>query len=150
MRITALILVVLTATAGFYAPANAAAKIYKWTDANGQVHFDSSPPPGQVTEKVRIDKSAEAAPGAPADAATAASASAAAGGEKIVMSPQQRAEMTTYCAAMRGRLTAFKKGGLVIEKNADGTSVALDAAAIAQKLSADEASVKTYCTANDL
>ena len=149
MRITALILVVLTATAGFYAPANAAAKIYKWTDANGQVHFDSSPPPGQVTEKVRIHKSVEAPPAAPADAATAANATAA-GGEKIVMSPQQRAEMTTYCTAMRGRLTAFKKGGLVIEKNADGTSVALDAAAIAQKLSADEATVKTYCTANGL
>lgn len=148
MRIIALILVVLTATAGFYAPANAAAKIYKWTDANGQVHFDSSPPPGQVTEKVRIDKAVDAPPATPADAA--ATSTSANGGEKIVMSPQQRAELTTYCAAMRGRLTAFKKGGTVIEKNPDGTSVTLDAAAIAQKLSADEANVKTYCTANDL
>ncbi len=149
MRITALLLVVLTATAGFCTSVNAAAKIFKWTDANGQVHFDSSPPPGQATEKVRIHKSVDAPPTTtPTVKATAANASA--GTEKLVMSPQQREELATYCTAMRARLTAFKQGGLVIEKELDGTSVALDADAVAQKLSADEESVKTYCTANGL
>ena len=150
MRITALVLVVLTAT-GLCPSANAAGKIFKWTDANGQVHFDSSPPPGQATEKVRIQKSVEAPPTASTDAAKPAkSASSSSEGEKIAMSPEQRAELTTYCTAMRERLTAFRQGGLVIEKELDGKSVALDADAIAQKLSADEESVKTYCTANGI
>ena len=150
MRITALVLVVLTAT-GLCPSANAAGKIYKWTDANGQVHFDSSPPPGQATEKVRIQKSVAAPPTASTDAAKPAkSASSSSDGEKIVMSPEQRAELTTYCTTMRERLTVFRQGGLVIQKELDGTSVALDADTIAQKLSADEESVKTYCTANGI
>ena len=149
MRITALVLVVLTATTGLCPSANAAGKIYKWTDANGQVHFDSSPPPGQATEKVRIQKSVEAPSTASTNAVKPASANSS-GGEKIAMSPEQRAELTTYCTAMRERLTAFRQGGLVIEKELDGQSVALDADAIAQKLSADEESVKTYCTANGI
>ena len=148
MRITALVLVVLTAT-GLCPSANAAGKIFKWTDANGQVHFDSSPPPGQATEKVRIQKSVEAPPTASTDAAKPASANSS-DGEKIAMSPEQRAELTTYCTTMRERLTVFRQGGLVIQKELDGTSVALDADTIAQKLSADEESVKTYCTANGI
>lgn len=149
MHINALVLVVLIASASVCMPANAAAKIFKWTDANGQVHFDSSPPPGQVTEKVRIQKSVEVPQAAATDAAKATTANSS-DAEKIKMSPQQRAELTTYCNAMRVRLTAFKQGGLVIEKGLDGKSVALDADAIAQKLSADEENVKTYCTANGI
>lgn len=29
-------------------------KIYKWTDKNGQLHFSSSPPPGQKTEEIAV------------------------------------------------------------------------------------------------
>ncbi len=149
MRITALILVVLTAAAGFYAPANAAAKIYKWTDANGQVHFDSSPPPGQVTEKVRIQKGVDAPPPAPTDVATAANASSS-GTEKPALSPEQRAELTRYCNGMRERISVLKQGGRVIEKAPDGSSLALNAEAVTEKLKADEANVKSYCAANGL
>ena len=150
MRTTALVLVAIAAMTSFCAPAGAA-KIYKWTDANGQVHFDSSPPPGQVTEKVRIRKGVDAAPAAPADTSSGAtSASAASGTKKIEMSPQQRAELSTYCNSMRERISVLKQGGSVVEKNPDGSSAALDSAAVAQKLSADEANVKTYCAANGL
>jgi len=148
MRITALILVVLTAAAGFYAPANAAAKIYKWTDANGQVHFDSSPPPSQVTEKVRIQKGVDAPP--PASDVAAPVADKAQNPGKPVLSPAQRTELTTYCGAIRARIAVLKQGGNVVEKNPDGTNQALGADAIASKVAADESSLKTYCTANDL
>ena len=151
MRTTALVLVAIAAISSFCAPASGAAKIYKWTDANGQVHFDSSPPPGQVTEKVQIRKGVDAPPVAPADSTPAASATTAASStEKIAMSPQQRAELSTYCNSMRERISVLKQGGSVVEKNPDGSSVALDSAAVTQKLSADEANVRTYCVANGL
>ena len=149
MRITALLLVVLTATGGFCAPVSAAAKIFKWTDANGQVHFDSAPPPGQVTEKVRIHKSVDAPPAAPTDAATAANA-AAPGTEKPPLSPQQRAELSKYCNSMRERISVLKRGGRVIEKAPDGSVQALNAEAVTQKLKADETNVKSYCASNGL
>ncbi len=151
MRTTALVLVAITAMASFCAPASGAAKIYKWTDANGQVHFDSTPPPGQVAEKVQIRKGVDAAPAAPADSTSGATSDTAASGtEKIEMSPQQRAELGTYCNSMRERISVLKQGGSVVEKNPDGSRAALDSAAVAQKLSADEANVKTYCVANGL
>lgn len=148
MRIAALVLVVLTAAAGFSAPANAAAKIYKWTDANGQVHFDSSPPPGQATEKVRIQKGVDAPPPAP-DAAAPVDDKAQ-NSAKPVLTPAQRAELSTYCGAIRERITVLKQGGNVVERNPDGTNQALGADAIASKVAADESSLKTYCTANGL
>ena len=144
------VLMLITFTAIFCAPALGAAKIYKWTDANGQVHFDSSPPPGQTAEKVLIRKGVDAPPAAPATTTAASTDSNATGDGKIEMSPQQRAELSTYCNSMRERISVLKQGGSVVEKNPDGSRVALDSAAVTQKLSADEANVKTYCAANGL
>ena len=149
MRITALVLVILTAAAGFCTSANAAGKIFKWTDANGQVHFDSSPPRGQATEKVRIYKSVEAPPPAPTDAATTANASSS-GTAKPKLSPEQRTELTSYCSSMRKRISVLKQGGLVREKAPDGSVLALNAEAVTEKLKADEANVNSYCKANGL
>ena len=150
MRKTALVLIAFMAMASFCAPALAAAKIYKWTDANGQVHFDSSPPPGQLTEKVRIRKGVDAPAIAPATTASKPDADSAKNAGKPVLTPQQRAELTTYCSGMRERIGVLKQGGNVVEKNPDGSSVALNAATIAEKVKGDEANVKTYCTANGL
>ena len=36
------------------APAAQAAKIYKWVDENGRVHFGEKPPKGQASEEIRI------------------------------------------------------------------------------------------------
>ena len=151
MRITALVLVFSIAAASFCAPAISAGKIFKWTDANGQVHFDASPPPGQVTEKVRIHKGVDAPPAAPvATAAAATDPNAAQNPGKPVLTPAQRAELTTYCSAIRERITVLKQGGRVVEKAPDGSSLALNADAITEKLKTDENNVKSYCAANGL
>ncbi len=150
MRTTALVLVVLIATASFCAPAISAGKIFKWTDANGQVHFDSSPPPGQLTEKVRIQKGVDAPPAAPAAVAAAADPNAAQNPGKPVLTSAQRAELTTYCGAIRERIKVLKQGGRVVEKAPDGSSLALNADAIGEKLKTDETNVKSYCSANGL
>ena len=36
---------------------SAVAKVYKWTDANGKVHYGERPPPGTTGESVRVPKS---------------------------------------------------------------------------------------------
>ena len=149
VRITALVLVVLTAATGLCPSANAAGKIFKWTDANGQVHFDSSPPPGQATEKVRIQKSVAAPAAAPTDTTKPANASSSST-EKPELSPEQRAELTSYCSSMRERISVLKQGGRVNEKAPDGSVLALNAEAVTEKLKADEANVNSYCTANGL
>ncbi len=150
MRTTALVLIATTAMASFCAPASGAAKIYKWTDANGQVHFDSTPPPGQVTEKVQIRKGVDAPVVTPTTPASKPNANSAKNTGKPTLSPAQRAELTTYCSGMRERIGILKQGGNVVEKNPDGSNLALDAAAIAEKVKADEGNVKTYCTENGL
>jgi hypothetical protein len=132
----------------FHAPLSAAPKIFKWTDANGQVHFDSTPPPGQITEKVRIRKGVDAPPATPVDVAATTTATAA--GEKPALSPEQRGELTKYCGSMRERISVLKQGGRVVEKNPDGSRLALNTDAVNEKLRADEGNVKTYCTANGL
>lgn len=55
MKISVLILLLLTM--------NAYAGVYKWTDAQGRVHYSDTPPPRQETQRVRTDRTnaAEAA-----------------------------------------------------------------------------------------
>lgn len=46
----------------------AQAKVYKWTDANGKVHYGERPPPGADVENVRIERKATAEEAAPVSA----------------------------------------------------------------------------------
>jgi hypothetical protein len=130
----------------FGAAVSAAPKIFKWTDADGQVHFGSAPPPGQTAQKVRILKSVDA-PAAPVDAPTAAG-NGKADAAKPAITPEQRAELVKYCTAMRERISTLKQGGRVVEKNPDGSKNDLDAAAVTSKLREDEGNVRSYCTSN--
>ena len=44
----------------------------------------------------------------------------------------------------------LKQGGRVVEKAPDGSTLALNAESLSEKLKADEANVKSYCTPNGL
>jgi hypothetical protein len=122
-----------------------AQKVYKWTDEEGRVHFSSTAPRGQTTQQVRIRKSVEPPPAPVLDPNAPTDAKA---GDKPKLSPEQRQEMVKYCAAMRERISALRRGGAIVEKGADGSSTPLVGNAIAEKLRADEESIRTYCTAN--
>jgi Domain of unknown function (DUF4124) len=128
---------------------NAAAKVYKWTDENGQVHFSSTPPAGKPAETVRIRKGVDAAPVVP-DTSTAQTDANAKPGDKPKMTDEQRAELSKYCVAMRERISTLKQGGRLIEKNPDGSQTPLDVAGVDERLRTDETNVRNYCTANGL
>jgi glutaredoxin len=64
---------ILVACLALFAAAAAAAQgIYRWTDANGKVHYTSDPPPGTRASQVRARVNSYGAP-APAPAQTAPS-----------------------------------------------------------------------------
>ena len=56
----------------FAAAAAAAQGVYRWTDANGKVHYTSEPPPGAKASAVRDRLNAYGASAAPATQASAA------------------------------------------------------------------------------
>lgn len=125
-----------------------AAKVYKWTDANGQTHFSSSPPPDQNAEQVQLRGSANvAAPEASTDPATAPQASA---GEKPELSPEQREQLTKYCVEIRERINTLGQGGKVMERKPDGTQVELSPVDVADRVRQDKENERNYCKANGL
>lgn len=62
MRIRLALCLLLLMWAGL-ASAAAPAKVYKWTDANGTVHF-SPTPPDEAAQEVKLQKAPKAAPAA--------------------------------------------------------------------------------------
>ena len=92
------------------AAAEAADKVYKWTDANGVTHYGDAPPTQGEFESSTIDRDAAAARAADAveaDAATAADATGAVPGED----PQ--------CATVRRHLALLESEGPV-QQDTDG------------------------------
>lgn len=123
-----------------------AQKVYKWTDENGQVHFDASPPPGKKTEQVRLRTGASAPP--PADvAATAAPTSNEDGTPKPEMTPEAKVKLTKYCTDLRANIALLRnQGGRIVEENPDGTRNALGAPEIAERLQGSVNNETKYCT----
>lgn len=123
-----------------------AAKVYKWTDANGQTHFSSSPPPNQNAEQVQMRGSANVSAPETADPAAAEAAS----GDKPELSPEQREQLTKYCVEIRERINALGQGGKLMERRPDGTQVELSPVDAADRLRQDKENERNYCRANGL
>jgi Domain of unknown function (DUF4124) len=128
------------------AAADAQQKIYKWTDADGQVHYDSKPPTTTKAQQIRQAKAPT--PVATAEpAAAAADAGTATAEAKPEMTPQQRAELKSFCSNVRDRMKALSSGvGRVAERNPDGTQTRLNKDAIDQRVAAEREKESKYCT----
>jgi hypothetical protein len=125
--------------------ANAGQKIFKWTDANGQVHYDAKPPTTVKSERVRETNGQGVAP----VLAAADKTEQAAG--KPAMSAEDRSKLTDYCKNVRDRMSALKSGaGRVTERAPDGSEMRLGQAEIDQKMGAERANESKYCTANGI
>ncbi|HET8819148.1 MAG TPA: DUF4124 domain-containing protein [Xanthomonadaceae bacterium] len=85
------------------ATAQAADKVYKWTDADGVTHYGDAPPPQGEFESSTIDRAAREARGAPG----ATAAAGAAPGEDPL------------CARMRSQL-ALLVGDSPVQQDTDG------------------------------
>lgn len=133
------------------AAAPAAAEIYKWTDADGKVHFSDQPPPPNVKAPVNVKPRRSAAtPSAPAqDAAPAAGApktyveqeaefrkrqvEAAEKAEAEKKAAELAAEKQRNCSRAKAQLASLQSGRIT-RANAAGEREYLSDAEIAQEM----------------
>ena len=137
-----------------------AGQMYKWTDADGKIHYSDQPPPGQGVKQSRTIST----PTAPAPA-PAADAEKAADGKQAAVSParqktpaeqemefrkrrleaaeaekkkEQEAaaakEKQDNCERAKARVAALQNGGRITTSSPAGEQVYLDDAQIAKEL----------------
>lgn len=131
------------------APLAAAQQIYKWTDAQGTVHYSQSAPP-QGTKYQRMTlagsvESSDAGTGAPAqqaaDEGTSAEAPAPAPSAPVADTPANRAKL---CSTLKSNLTALQGSGPVVMQQ-NGKPSVLDAAQRKQQVDTANAQYRQYC-----
>ncbi|WP_243050652.1 DUF4124 domain-containing protein [Dyella sp. RRB7] len=135
----------LTATALLLVAPLAAAQAYKWTDANGTVHY-SDAPPAQGTKYSKVTTTGTVEPlAAPApesnSAASDASAKPAQGNKPVANTPQNRAE---FCSAVKSNIDTLKSDGPVVMEQ-DGQQKVIDADQRKQQQAAAETQYQQFC-----
>lgn len=141
----------------------AAAELYRWTDAEGKVHFSDQPPPPEVKAPVTVKpRRPAAAPAAPAANATPAApgapsyveqeaefrrrqVEAAEKAEAEKQAANEAAKKQRVCEQARARVASLEIGGRVTRANAAGERVFLTDAEIAQALSDARRDVDAAC-----
>jgi hypothetical protein len=137
----------LIATALLLVAPLVAAQAYKWTDANGTVHYSDAPPPQgtkykNVTTKGTVEPLAE-----PAAASTAAAPGAEASpkptaSQPLPDTPENRVKV---CTNLKSNLDALKGSGpVVMEEN--GQQKVINADQRKQQQASSEAQYQQYCS----
>jgi hypothetical protein len=144
----------------------AAAQTYKWTDAEGKVHYSDQPPPANAKEQVTVKprKQSAAAPttapaptekGAPAAKAKTyveqeadfkkrqveAAEREAAEKKKVA----EAAEKKQNCEQARAQLRSLQAGGRVTRTNAQGEREYMSDAQIGQEIERSKKAVDSWC-----
>jgi hypothetical protein len=120
------------------------AQAYKWTDANGTVHYSQTPPPaGTKYSQITLSGSAQApAPPANTEPAAASTAPAANPSAPVADTPENRARL---CSQLKTNLDTLHGGGPVVMQQ--GTQqVVMNADQRQQQLGTAEAQYQQYCT----
>ena len=91
-------------------PLTAAAQIYKWTDANGQVHYSQNPPPKGTYKDVSTDLPplSGSTAGVPAPTRRAAANGSSSGGPAQAQL-QAKADDAERCAKARERISFLQE-----------------------------------------
>lgn len=137
----------LIATTLLLAAPLVAAQAYKWTDANGTVHYSDAPPAqgtkySKVTTTGTVEPLASPAAPQPSEGVSEAKPSAPPSSLPMVDNPENRAKL---CANLKGNLDALKSGGpVVMEQN--GQQKLLDADQRQQQQSTSQAQYQQYCS----
>lgn len=100
----------------------AAADIYRWTDAQGKVHFSETPPAGaqRVEVKPQVMERDAATREHEARLSKFFSARDAEQAEAQKRAEHQQAEQATQCAHLRANLATLQHGGRYYSVGADG------------------------------
>jgi Domain of unknown function (DUF4124) len=130
------------------ASAGASEKFYKWKDADGAVHYTSTPPPkGVETDKVAVSTKVPDAPPPPAADAQAKTAGSAAGGQAAdVAAAKERRQKA--CDSARAQVAALESSPAVrMDADGDGTAEMLTAEQQGAQLTRARQIREMYCSA---
>jgi hypothetical protein len=126
----------LTATA-------ASAQVYKWTDAQGTVHYSQLAPPQGTKYKTITTTGAEESPVPPPPASQPdAEPAPAAAAAPMTDTPENRAKL---CGTLKANLDALNGAGPVVMQ-VSGQSKALNADERKQQVAAAQSQFQQYCS----
>jgi hypothetical protein len=137
----------LIATALLLAAPLVMAQAYKWTDANGTVHYSDAPPPQgtkykKVTTTGTVEPLAGASEGRGSDTTDKSPPSAASAQKPMADTPENR---TKLCGTLKSNLDTLKGNGPVVMEQ-DGQQKLMDAGQRQQQQASTEAQYKQYCS----
>ena len=153
-RVIFLLFVALTLMMLGASSSSFAGKIYKWTDANGKVHYGERAPNGNAKQMSVPSKAAYGATTAskPSDKTDAASKFL----ESVATERKEKNEAAEKaakekeindknCSNARRRVASLKQGGRQYEMSEQGERNYLDEAAIQSRLNEAQSQVKKWC-----
>jgi len=120
----------------------AVAQVYKWTDAQGVVHYtDAAPPTGIAYKNVKTNGTVEApVPAASPKPALPAAKPAAPG--SVQDTPENRSKL---CTQLQANMDLLGKDAPLTVDDSSGNRVAVDADRRRQELGGAQAQYKQYC-----
>ncbi len=122
-------LLLLLALAGL--PLAAGAQVYKWTDANGTVHYADAPPAGGAKyQDVKVATHTTSAPDTPQTTTASRPDDKAAGGDGDATQPPSRVEDTPdnrkkLCDNLDANIKLLTSDRVVVTQDADGHEKAM-------------------------
>jgi hypothetical protein len=144
--------------------APAAAQTYKWTDAEGKIHYSDQPPPANVKDQTTVTPRKPSSPnagsvstekGAPAAKARTYVEQEAEFKKRQVEAAEREAadkkkageatEKKQNCEQARSQLKSLQTGGRMTRSNAQGEREYLSDAQIAQEIERSKKAVDGWC-----
>jgi cytoskeletal protein RodZ len=129
------------------------AQVYKWTDAQGTVHYSETPPPsGTKYNRVEVntgsDAPAEASSSSASSAATSStqSSSDSSASQPATDTPENRAKM---CASLKTNIGTLQGSGPVVMQGTGGQQQLLNADQRKQQLDASQSQFQQYCNGDN-
>ena len=105
---------------------NGQAKLYKWVDESGQIHYGERPPTGKASETIKTDKPSSTGREyserrkKQRDAILKLSEKKNADKKEAKESAKEKAKNSEYCAQLRSTLSSIGTGRRIRQKQANG------------------------------
>jgi len=140
----AMILLVLTCAAAGVTAADKQ-QVYKWTDANGIVHFSDAPPPSDTKNVESLHLAGGTTTAAAADQPPNAAAGSPAANAAPAAAPANATDDATLCKQSRANLELLQSKTPVGIAGADGKPQVLDDKARELQIANAKLSISRFC-----
>lgn len=128
----------------------ASSDYWRWTGADGTVHYGESPPPGVKAERIHVSTGTAAAAtdntnnGSGSDNANSGNGRASSD-NKVKLSSKELAEAKKTCEQAKGNLSVLQNSSLVRTTGPDGKQHILSPEEKAQQIQTAKEVIKQYC-----